>query len=238
MTENSDISKRAAAIAALDFIHDGDLVGLGTGSTIKFLLQALAEKMKEGLRVKGISTSKETANLATQLQIPLLPEDQSWNLHVAIDGADQVDPHFNLIKGGGGALLREKIVAYAAEKFIVLVDESKHVTTLGDPWAVPVEVIRFGWMNTARLMENLGGIPTLREKDGTIFISDNGNYIIDLQIGHIENPAILETQLNNIPGVVENGLFVGRTSVVITGSPSGVKIDTAPTSSPPPISKD
>jgi ribose 5-phosphate isomerase A len=231
MTENPDIGKRAAALAAVDFINDGDLVGLGTGSTIKYLLDALAVRVKAGLQIQGIPTSEGTAKLATQFNIPLLHPEQSWNLHVAIDGADQIDPQYNLIKGGGGALVREKIVAYAAQKFIVLVDESKHVTSLGDPWALPVEVIPFGWQNTARLMKTLGGNPRLREKDGNIFISDNGNYIVDLQMGRIVNPAILESQLNNIPGVVENGLFVGRASIVITGSSSGVKIEQrAPTS--------
>ena len=170
MTENPDIGKRAAALAAVDFINDGDLVGLGTGSTIKHLLDALAVRVKAGLQIQGIPTSDATATLATQFNIPLLNPEQSWNLHVAIDGADQVDPQFNLIKGGGGALVREKIVAYAAQKFIVLVDESKHVTTLGEPWALPVEVVPFGWQNTARLMKTLGGIPRLREKDGNVFI--------------------------------------------------------------------
>ena len=232
MTENPDIGKRTAALAALDFIKDGDLVGLGTGSTITYLLQALGDRIKEGLQIKGIPTSEATEKLATQFNIPLLSPEQSWTLHVAIDGADQVDPQFNLIKGGGGALLREKIVAYAAETFIVLVDESKHVDALGEPWAIPVEITPFGWMNTARLMKTLGGIPKLREKGGNIFVSDNGNYIIDFQMGRIENPAILESQLNNIPGVVENGLFIDRASIVITGSSSGVKIEHRSPSSP------
>ena len=216
--------KRAAGEAALEFIRDGALVGLGTGSTVKYFLLALGERVKAGLRVHGVPTSRETAELARQLQIPLLPEEEEWTLDVAVDGADQVDPQFHLIKGGGGALLREKIVAAAARTFIVLVDHSKCVPVLGKPMPVPVEVTPFGWPQSAKQLEALGGVPALRKKQGTAFETDGGHYILDFLVDSIEDPVQLEARLNRIPGVVENGLFVNRTSTLIIGSPDGVQI--------------
>ncbi len=216
--------KRAAGEAALDFIRDGALVGLGTGSTVKYFLQALSERVQAGLRVRGVPTSRETAELARQWQIPLLPEQGEWELDVAVDGADQVDPHFQLIKGGGGALLREKIVAGAARTFIVLVDPTKCVPVLGRPMPVPVEVTPFGWPQSAKQLEALGGVPTLRKKQGTVFETDGGHYILDWLVDSIPDPMQLEARLNRIPGVVENGLFVNRTSTLIIGSPDGVQI--------------
>jgi len=220
--------KRAAGEAALDFIQDGALVGLGTGSTVKYFLLALGERVKAGLRVHGVPTSRETAELAGQLQIPLLPEQEEWALDVAVDGADQVDPQFNLIKGGGGALLREKIVAAAARTFIVLVDPTKCVPVLGKPMPVSVEVNPFGWPQSAKQLEALGGIPTLRKKQGTVFETDGGHYILDFLVDSIPDPTQLEARLNRIPGVVENGLFVNRTSTLIIGSPDGVQIKHCP----------
>lgn len=221
-------SKQAAAHAALDFIQDGFLVGLGTGSTVIFFLAALGERVRAGLKIKGIPTSHDTARLAGQYNIPLLDSQSEWVLDVAVDGADQVDPHFNLIKGGGGALLREKVVAAAAKQFIVIIDEGKQVQTLGRPWAIPVEVIPFGWPNTARMLNRLGGTASLRIKDGNPFLTDNGNYILDFDVPRIDEPATLERQLNAIPGVVENGLFIGRTSLLIVGNPLGAEIRRRP----------
>ncbi len=220
--------KRAAGEAALDFIQDGALVGLGTGSTVKYFLLALGERVKAGLRVHGVPTSRETAKLARQLQIPLLPEQEEWTLDVAVDGADQVDPQFHLIKGGGGALLREKIVAAAARTFVVLVDPTKCVPVLGKPMPVPVEVNPFGWPQSAKQLEALGGVPTLRKKQGTVFETDGGHYILDFLVDSIPDPTQLEARLNRIPGVVENGLFVNRTSTLIIGSPDGVQIKHCP----------
>ncbi|MCY3955560.1 MAG: ribose-5-phosphate isomerase RpiA [Nitrospira sp.] len=220
--------KRAAGEAALDFIQDGALVGLGTGSTVKYFLLALGERVKAGLRVHGVPTSRETAELARQLQITLLPEQEEWMLDVAVDGADQVDPQFHLIKGGGGALLREKIVAAAARTFIVLVDPTKCVPVLGKPMPVPVEVNPFGWPQSAKQLEALGGVPTLRKKQGTVFETDGGHYILDFLVDSIPDPTQLEARLNRIPGVVENGLFVNRTSTLIIGSPDGVEIKHCP----------
>ncbi len=228
MSQTQEDGKRAAGEAALQYVPDGALVGLGTGSTVKYFLLALGEKVKAGFRVQGIPTSLETARLATDLNIPVLPYEGDWQLDLAIDGADQVDPHFQLIKGGGGALLREKIVASAARQFIVVVDEAKCVPVLGMPMPVPVEVIPFGWPNTQRQIQALGWASRLREKDNHVFRTDEGNVILDVQIDRIEDPGTVEAQLNGIPGVVENGLFVNRTSMVIVGGTGGIQIKERP----------
>lgn len=223
-SSDQDIGKRAAGEAAVQYVQEGNLIGLGTGSTVKYFLQALGERIQNGFHIQGIPTSKETAQLASQLGIPLLDPESEWVLDLAVDGADQVDSSLNLIKGGGGALLREKIVASAAKKFLVIIDEAKQVPQLGKPWAIPIEVIPFGWPNTARLIHKLGGTTTLRKKNGQVFLTDNGHYILDFHADRIENPGLLESQLNAIPGVVENGLFVGRTSLLLVGSLSGVEV--------------
>ena len=208
----------------MDWVRDGARVGLGTGSTVTYFLLALGNRVKDGLRVQGVPTSHDTAALARQLQIPLLPENEAWTLDVAVDGADEIDPHLHAIKGGGGALLREKIVAAAARTFLVLVDQTKCVPVLGTAMPIPVEVTPFGWPNAARHLQALGGAPTLRIRQGTTFQTDEGNYILDLPVRGIDDPARLEAQINLIPGVVENGLFVNRVSTVIIGSPDGVQI--------------
>lgn len=228
MTEAQEAGKRAAGEAALQYVPDGALVGLGTGSTVKYFLLALGKKVKSGFRVQGIPTSQETARLANDLNIPLLPNEGDWKLDLAVDGADQVDPQFQLIKGGGGALLREKIVASAARQFIVIVDEAKWVPVLGMPMPIPVEVIPFGWPNTQRHIQALGWSSRLRKKNNEVFKTDEGNVILDVEVDRIENPTILEAQLNGIPGVVENGLFVNRTSIVILGSTDGITIKERP----------
>lgn len=228
-----ETGKRAAGEAALDFIQNGDLVGLGSGSTVKYFLLALGKRVQAGLRIQGVPTSRETAKLANELRIPLLPEQEEWALDVAVDGADQVDPQFHLIKGGGGALLREKIVAAAARKFIVLVDHTKCVPALGKPMPIPVEVTPFGWPQSAKQLQALGGVPTLRKKQGTVFQTDGGHYILDFLVDSIKDPLRLEARLNRIPGVVENGLFANRTSTLIIGSPDGIQIKHPSSSAPP-----
>ena len=222
-----EIGKRAAGEAAADLIRDGSRVGLGTGSTVKYFLLALGERVKAGLHVHGVPTSRETAALAKRLHIPLLSEEEEWDLDVAVDGADQVDPQFHLMKGGGGALLREKIVAAAAHRFIVLVDQTKCVRVLGKPMPLPVEVTPFGWVQSAKHLQAFGGPPRLRTRAGTMFQTDGGNAILDVPVDEIEDPADLEMRLNRIPGVVENGLFVNRTSTVIVGTPDGVDVQHA-----------
>ncbi len=208
----------------MDWIRDGALVGLGTGSTVRYFLLALGRRVQDGLRVRGVPTSKDTAALARQLRIPLLSEHEAWALDVAVDGADEIDPRLHAIKGGGGALLREKIVAAAARAFIVLVDDAKCVPALGVSVPLPVEVTPFGWPNTAKRLQAFGDTPTLRQQHGTVFQTDGGNYILDLPVKAVDDPAQLEARLNLIPGVVDNGLFVNLASTVIIGAPDGVKI--------------
>lgn len=216
--------KRRAALKAADYVKDGMVVGLGTGSTAKHLVIALAERVKAGMNIRGVPTSQDTATLAEQYGIPLIDADHRWDIDVALDGADQVDPSFNLIKGGGGALLKEKIVAASAKQFIVMIDHTKQVPILGGSFPLPVEVIPFGWGGTARQIETLTkSRVVLRERNGTPFKTEAGNLIVDVQIAAIDRPRDLETALNEIPGVVESGLFVGRTDILIVGTPDGTE---------------
>jgi len=216
-----DRQKALAAHKAMEFVQDGQILGLGTGSTVHHFLTALGQRVQQGLRVRGVATSQATAVYARQLGIPLLGNEEPWDIDVAVDGADQVDPRLNLIKGGGGALLREKIVAKVAQQFIVIVDQAKQVQSLGLHFPLPVEIVPFGWRTTQRHLENLGWQSPLRQKAGQPFLTDNGNYIMDLHIPEIADPAALELSLNQIPGVVECGLFVMMTSLVITGTNDG-----------------
>jgi ribose 5-phosphate isomerase A len=226
MMANQDLDslKKAAALVAVEFVHDGMVVGLGTGSTSKHMVIALGEKVRAGMRLRGVPTSKETATLARQQGITLIDIDNAWAIDVAIDGADQVDPHFNLIKGGGAAFLKEKIVAASAKQFIVMVDHTKQVLVLGGSVPLPIEVIPFGWGNTAREIEALTqSRAVLRERNGVPFNTEAGNVILDVHLPRIDNPKELEIGLNLIPGVVETGLFVGRTDLLIVGTANGVE---------------
>ena len=218
-----DSLKKAAALKAIEFVRDGMVVGLGTGSTAKHMVIALGEQVRAGMKLRGVPTSAETAALARQSGIPLIDTENRWEIDVAIDGADQVDPHFNLIKGGGGALLKEKIVAASAKQFIVMVDHTKQVPVLGGSFPLPIEVIPFGWGSTAREIETLTeSRVVLRERNGTPFKTEAGHLILDVHIDRIDRPGELEAALNLIPGVVETGLFVGRTNILIVGTPQGV----------------
>ena len=227
-SQDLDSLKKAAALAAVEFVRDGMIVGLGTGSTAKHMVIALGEKIRSGMRLRGVPTSKETAALATQQGITLIDADNAWVIDVAIDGADQVDPGFNLIKGGGGALLFEKIVASSSRYMVVIADESKKVETLGK-FPLPVEVMRFGTKATAWKMERafkllkLDAKMVLRVKDEKPFVTDGGHFIIDCTIDEIPEPERLDALLNSIPGVVETGLFVGICGIVLMGTPKGVK---------------
>lgn len=218
-----DELKRLAAFAAAEHVRDGMVVGLGTGSTARHLILALGERVKAGLSIQGVPTSGDTAELAKRHGIPLLETDDAWTIDVAIDGADQVDPKLNLVKGGGGALLKEKIVAAAARQLIIVVDYTKRVPMLGHPFPLPVEVIAFGWGSTARQIQNLGIKAVIRERNGQIYRTEAGNHILDLHVDRIEDPTALELELNLIPGVVETGLFVGRTNLLLVGTPHGVE---------------
>jgi ribose 5-phosphate isomerase A len=221
--ENLDNLKKAAAHKAIEFIRDGMVVGLGTGSTAKHLLVALGEQVRAGRKLRGVPTSQETAALARESGIPLIDTENRWEIDAALDGADQVDPNFNLIKGGGGALLKEKIVVASAKQFIVMIDHTKQVSVLGGSFPLPIEVIPFGWGSTARKIEALTkSRVVLRERNGVPFKTEAGHLIVDVHIDRIDRPGELETALNLIPGVVETGLFVGRTNVLIVGTPQGV----------------
>ena len=222
--DNLEALKESAARAAVEYVKDGYVVGLGTGSTARYVVLALGELVKAGLKIKGVPTSLGTAELARQQGIPLIDQDNAWIIDVAIDGADQVDPGFNLIKGGGVALLKEKIVAASAKQFIVLVDQTKRVPVLGGSFPLPIEVIPFGWGSTAREIKVLTKSPVvLRERDGLPFKTEAGHVILDVHLPRIDNPRELEIALNQIPGVVETGLFVGRTDLLIVGTANGVE---------------
>lgn len=223
--QNLDSLKKAAALKAVEFVRDGMVVGLGTGSTAHHMVLALGEKVRAGMRLSGVPTSRETAALARQQGIVLIDADNAWVIDVAIDGADQVDPGFNLIKGGGGALLKEKIVAASAKQFIVVVDHTKRVSVLGGSFPLPVEVIPFGWGSTAREIEALTqSRVALRERNGAPFTTEAGNMIVDVHLPRIDQPRNLEIALNQIPGIVETGLFVGRTDLLIVGTENGVEL--------------
>ena len=209
--------KKAAAHHATSYVKDGMIVGLGTGSTTKYAIEKIGEMVKDGLHIKGIATSRETEKLANEAGIPLVPLNEH-DIDVTIDGADQVDGKLNLIKGGGGALLREKMVASCSMKEIIVVDESKIVSSFSFP--LPVEVVKFGWESVAKKLRAFGFTPKLREG----FITDNGNYILDCKYTSIENAEEMETMLNSIPGVVENGLFVKLADVVVVGTKGGINI--------------
>lgn len=223
-TTDLDTLKRAAALESVAYVKDGMVVGLGTGSTAKHMIIALGEKVRAGMKLHGVPTSQETAALARESGIPLIDSENRWVIDVAIDGADQVDPSFNLIKGGGGALLKEKIVAASAKRFIVLVDQTKRVPVLGGSFPLPIEVVPFGWGSTAREIETLTrSTVVLRERGGAPFRTEAGNFILDVHVSRIERPRELEIALNDVPGVVETGLFVGRTDVLIVGTPGGTE---------------
>ncbi|OCA85762.1 ribose 5-phosphate isomerase A [Bacillus sp. FJAT-27225] len=210
MNQKQLVGERAA-----QFVKDGMVVGLGSGSTVFYTIQKLGQLVHEGLSIQGIPTSVKTEQLARQVGIPLADFKSINGIDVAIDGADEVDSNMDLIKGGGGSLLREKIIDNAANEFIVVADAGKLVKKLG-AFRLPVEVVPFGMELTVRQITELGGVPRLRETGGRPFITDNGNLIVDCDFGPIGNSNELEASLNKIPGVVENGLFVGIADKVVT----------------------
>jgi len=224
--ESVEEFKRAASYRAADLVRDGMVVGLGSGSTARYAILRVADRLRRNeLRdVVAIPTSEETARLARRGGIPLSTLDDYAHLDLTIDGADEVDPQLNVIKGLGGCLLREKIVAFATAKEIIVVDHSKLVQTLGTRGPLPVEVIRFGWRHTRTALAKTGAQAVLRETGGEPYVTDEGNYIIDCTYEGIESPRALTAALNAIPGVVENGLFLGVVDMVVVGSPSGVTI--------------
>jgi ribose 5-phosphate isomerase A len=223
-----DKAKFVSARRAVDFVEDGMKLGLGTGSTAAWMVRCLAERIRqEGLRVTGVPTSSRTADLARQLGVPLTTLDQAKWLDLTIDGADEFDGQLTLIKGGGGALLQEKIVATASDQMIVITDPAKEVAQLG-AFPLPIEVIPFGLQTTKALVEEtlvsldvLGRDVTLRMNGDRPFYTDEGNHILDLHLRRIGNPRQMSMVLNQIPGVVENGLFIDICDVVIIGHGDG-----------------
>lgn len=216
-----NLMKQEVGRAAADRVQSGSIVGLGTGSTTAYTIQFLGDRLKSGelKDIIGIPTSFQAEVLAKQYGIPLTTLDAIDHIDIAIDGADEVDPQKNLIKGGGAAHTREKIVDYLADQFIVVVDSSKIVDRLGSSFPVPVEVIPMAIAPVMRAIEKLGGKPELRmgvKKAGPV-ITDQGNMVVDVKFDNIDNPADLEKTLNNIPGVLENGIFVGVTDLVLVG---------------------
>ena len=217
--------KQLACQRAAQEVQDGMVLGLGTGSTVYYFLHELGRMVREGVRMTGIPTSVQTAQLATQLAIPLTTLDDQPHLDLAVDGADEVDAHLNLIKGAGGALLREKIIAANAARFLIVVDEGKMVTQLGERYSVPVEVVPFGHTPAMRALEGLGARVTLRRgTDGQPWLSDNGNYILDCHFGPIPDSLALQKALLAIPAVVDSGLFLNMTDTVIVGHAEGVRL--------------
>ncbi|UEM16401.1 ribose-5-phosphate isomerase RpiA [Bradyrhizobium barranii subsp. barranii] len=231
---NMDQLKRQAAARALEEVRDGMQLGLGTGSTAKHFVELLGERVQAGLKVIGVPTSEATRLDAERCGVKLTTLDEIDHLDLTVDGADEIDPDFNLIKGGGGALLREKIVAAASDRMIVIADDSKWVPTLGR-FPLPVEVIPFGLGATRRAIEKafaecgVSGQMAVRkakggDKDGHVFVTDGGHWILDAQLGRIVDPPGLARALSSIPGVVEHGLFIGLASSAVLAGGEGIRV--------------
>ncbi len=222
--------KRAAAARAVDFVQSGMKVGLGTGTTAHFFTQLLGERVRGGLQVVGVPSSERTRQEAEKYGVPLTTFDQAPLLDMTVDGADEVAPDLSLIKGGGGALLHEKIVATASKRMIVIADESKWVAALGRH-PLPIEIIPFGFAPTLRLIEaaatdcgSPGPIALRKGADGHAFVTDSGHWIVDAALQRITDPRSLACRLAEIPGVVEHGLFLGIAHTAILAGPQGVRI--------------
>lgn len=217
-----DAAKKAAAEAACAYVREDTVVGLGTGSTADLAIRHLGERVRAGLRIRGVPTSVRTERLARAVGLPLVPLDEVERIDVTIDGADEVDPKLDLIKGLGGALLREKIVASLSEREIIVVDPSKLVPKLGTRSPLPVEVLPFGARAVERRLVREGFLPTLRARGEAPVVTDNGNLVLDVRFPRgIDDARALEARLNTIPGVVENGLFLGMTWRVMVGEADG-----------------
>lgn len=219
---SNDHEKQEAARASLKFIQDGQTVGLGTGSTAAHFIQFLGERVKAGLKIRGVPTSNQSEQLARSYGIPLVTLAEVDYIDVDVDGADEFDPQLRLIKGGGGALLREKIIASVSRKFVVVADAGKQVATLGK-FPLPVEVIPFAESVLARNISALGATVALRKaKDASVFRTDEGHHILDCSFGQISDPPALARTLSDMPGVVEHGLFIDLASLVLVGKQDGV----------------
>ena len=219
---NDDQTKRRAARAALELLPESGVIGLGTGSTTRFFIEAVGELVRAGRRFTGVPTSQQSRTLATSCGIPLLDDAGPWQIDVCVDGADEVSDTLDLIKGGGAAHTREKIVNFASKKNAIIVDGTKLSRLLGEKRAIPVEVLVFGHLTTQRALERLGR-PVLRLRDGAPLLTDAGNYIYDLGVPPLPDPAATDRALRQVPGVVETGLFCGRADWVIVAEAQGIR---------------
>lgn len=221
---DSETLKYEAAKKAVELVHSGMILGLGTGSTTNYAIKLIAEKYKEGLisNIKAIPSSSATEKLANELGIPLTNFIENPIIDLVIDGADEVDNNKNLIKGGGGALLREKIIAQASKRVVIIVDYTKLSDKLGTKWHLPIEVIPFGYAGEKHFLEIMGAQVTLRKKNNEIFITDENNYILDCNFGTIDNPAELASKLNDRAGIVEHGLFLNLCHTLIVATETGI----------------
>lgn len=224
MTRQDELKKRAAA-AAVDRLESGMVVGLGTGSTSRFALERISERIRKGglERIVGIPSSLQTEKAARALGIPLTDFEAHPQIDITIDGADEVDPDLNLIKGGGGALLREKVLAQASGCNIIIVDESKLSERLGTRWALPIEVVPFARAAEERFLKSIGAAVTLRTRDGSAVPTDQGNLLLDARFGPMEDPARLAEQLSCRAGIMEHGLFVGLAHEVFVAGVDGIR---------------
>jgi len=227
---STDDLKRQAAARALEQVRDGMKLGLGTGSTAKHFVELLGERVQAGLTIIGVPTSEATRADAERCGVPLTTLEKVDRLDLTVDGADEIDPNLELIKGGGGALLREKIVAAASDRMIVIADETKWVETLGR-FPLPIEVIPFGLGATRRAIEAVfakngvsGPMDIRKTKDGHVFVTDGGHWIIDAKLGRIPDSPKLAASLNSIPGVVEHGLFIGLARTAVLAGPQGIRV--------------
>jgi ribose 5-phosphate isomerase A len=219
----NDQEKKEAARASLKFVKDGHVVGIGTGSTAKFFIELLGEQVRSGLKVRGIPTSERSGHLAASLGIPIITLDDCQQIDVTVDGADEFDPQLRLIKGGGGALLREKIVGSATKQYVIVADASKRVPVLGK-FPLPVEVIKFAQALVKNRIEALGAkVDLRRDAAGKLYLTDENNYILDCRFGEISDADSLARQLSEMPGVVEHGLFIGMANVVLVAGGSEVQ---------------
>ena len=216
-----DEQKQLAARWAADQVANRMVVGLGSGSTATLAVQRLGERVRQGLHITGVATSAATESLARALGIALIPFNEDTRLDLAIDGADEVDPQLNLIKGLGGALLREKLVELAATELTIIVDQSKPVPVLGSRSPVPVEIVQFGWRRTLARIEALGCRAVPRQAGNELFLTDGGHYILDCRFGQIADPAAIASQLKALSGVVEHGLFLGLATLLVVGTAEG-----------------
>ena len=219
---SDDESKQRAAHAALDLLPESGVIGLGTGSTTRFFIEGVGKLVRAGRRFTGVPTSQQSRALATQCGIPLLDDVGPWQIDLCVDGADEVSDTLDLIKGGGAAHTREKIVNFASKKNAIIVDASKLSQRLGEKRAIPVEVLVFGHLTTVRALERFGR-PVLRLRDGAPVLTDSGNYIYDVGVAPLSEPRSVDSALRQVPGVVETGLFCGRADWVIVAEAHGIR---------------